>query len=173
MRLMIVDEDEIAIELLREVLLEAGYEVDAAQNGCEALEMLRTGLYGIVISDWELPTMNGIDLCRNIRARHFSSYVYIILLTCRNGTKHVVEALNAGADDFIAKPFHPAELCVRVLSGKRMLSPENRAVTIFTMAKLAEPRSLETGAHLDRVREYCQVLAAHLSGRDEYRDAVD
>jgi putative two-component system response regulator len=99
--------------------------------------------------------------------------VYIILLTCRNGTKHVVEALNAGADDFIAKPFHPAELCVRVLSGKRMLSLENRDVTIFTMAKLAESRSLETGAHLERVREYCQVIATHLSGRDDYREEVD
>jgi len=74
-----------------------------------------------------------------------SSYVYIILVTSRDGTDNVVEGLNAGADDFITKPFHPAELRVRVRSGVRLLSLESRNLTIFTLAKLAESRSPRNG----------------------------
>ena len=114
MRVLIVDDDEIARDLLSEALAGAGYEVSAARDGREALEILRTGVFRLVISDWEMPEMNGLQLCRRIRERHFSSYVYIILVTSRDGTDNVVEGLNAGADDFITKPFHPAELCVRV-----------------------------------------------------------
>src|SRR5579863_6514042 len=122
MRVLIVDDDEIARDLLSEALSGTGYEVTAACNGIEALEALRTGVYRIVISDWEMPEMNGLELCRRIRERHFSSYVYIILVTSRDGSDNVVEGLNAGADDFISKPFHPAELCVRVRAGVRLLS---------------------------------------------------
>ena len=138
MRVLIVDDDEIARDLLSEALIGAGYEVSAARDGREALEILRTGVFRLVISDWEMPEMNGLELCRRIRERHFSSYVYIILVTSRDGTDNVVEGLSAGADDFITKPFHPAELCVRVRAGVRLLSLESRNVTIFTLAKLAE-----------------------------------
>ena len=173
MRVLIVDDDEIARDLLSEALAGAGYEVSAARDGREALEILRTGVFRLVISDWEMPEMTGLELCRRIRERHFSSYVYIILVTSRDGTDNVVEGLSAGADDFITKPFHPAELCVRVRSGVRLLSLESRNLTIFTLAKLAESRSPETGAHLERMREYCRVLAQRLSRNKKYSNAVD
>ena len=117
--------------------------------------------------------MNGIELCRRIRERNFASYVYIILVTSRDGTEHVVQGLDAGADDFIAKPFHPAELRVRVKSGARLLSLESRNLTIFTLAKLAESRSPETGAHLERMREYCRILADRLGRNPKYRNEID
>ena len=173
MRVLIVDDDEIARELLSESLADSGYEVSAACNGREALEILRNGVFRMVISDWEMPEMNGLELCRRIRERHFSSYVYLILVTSRDGTDNVVEGLNAGADDFISKPFHPAELRVRVRAGARLLSLESRNLTIFSLAKLAESRSPETGAHLERMREYCRVLAAHLSHKEKFRGQID
>lgn len=173
MRVLVVDDDEIALELLREALAGAGYEVSVAHHGREALEILRTGLYRLVISDWEMPEMNGIELCRRIRERHFASYVYIILVTSRDGTDNVIEGLDAGADDFVTKPFHPAELRVRVRAGVRLLSLESRHVTIFTLAKLAESRSPETGAHLERIREYCRVLAMQLSRTEKYKAEID
>jgi putative two-component system response regulator len=173
MRVLIVDDDDIARELLTETLSGAGYEVSAACDGREALEVLRTGVFRLVISDWEMPEMNGLELCRRIRDRHFSSYVYMILVTSRDGTDNVVEGLNAGADDFITKPFHPAELCVRVRAGIRLLALESRNLTIFTLAKLAESRSPETGAHLERMREYCRVLAERLSRHKKYSNVVD
>jgi len=172
-RVLIVDDDEIALELLGAAIASAGYEVSTASDGCEALEILRTGVFRVVITDWEMPNMNGIELCRKIRERQSSSYVYVILVTSREGAQHVVEGLDSGADDFISKPFHPAELALRVRSGMRMLSMESCDVTIFTLAKLAESRSAETGAHLERIREYCRVLAERLSHHPKFHEEID
>ena len=84
-----------------------------------------------------------------------------------------MEGLDSGADDFISKPFHPAELALRVRSGMRMLSMESCDVTIFTLAKLAESRSAETGAHLERIREYCRALAEQLSHQSKFHEEID
>lgn len=173
MRVLIVDDDEVALELLGNTLSQAGHEVKVATDGRQALELLRTGLYRLVISDWEMPEINGIELCRAIRARHVGGYVYVILVTARDGTSNVVHGLNAGADDFISKPFEPTELCVRVRAGERILSLDSRDLIIFSLAKLAESRDPETGAHLERMREYCRVIAEHLSHHAKFSDYVD
>jgi putative two-component system response regulator len=171
--ILIVDDDELSTDILAHALAHSGHQVTSAKDGREALELMRSGLYRLVVSDWEMPEMSGIELCRHIRQRYASGYVYIILLTARRGTQNIVEGLNAGADDFITKPFEPQELCVRIHAGERILSLESREVTIFSLAKLAESRDTETGAHLERMREYCRVLAEHLSCEDKYRDQVD
>jgi putative two-component system response regulator len=159
--------------MLQFSLEELGYEATAVRNGLEAIECVRTGLYQLVVSDWEMPEMTGIDLCRSIRERQMGSYVYIILLTSRSGTANVVEGFDAGADDFITKPFQPDELAVRLKVGERILSLESRDVTIFALAKLAECRDPETGLHLERMREYCRVLADELSTWGEYHEQAD
>lgn len=173
MRILIVDDDDIALELLGNTLSQAGYDVEVAKDGRQALEILRTGLYRLVISDWEMPEISGIELCRRIRARQFAGYIYIILVTARDGPQNVVQGLNAGADDFISKPFQPTELCVRVRAGERILSLDSRDLIIFSLAKLAESRDPETGAHLERMREYCRVIAEHLSSGAKFSDYVD
>jgi putative two-component system response regulator len=173
MRVLIVDDDDIATDVLANALTRFGHEVTSASNGFEALELIRSGAYRLVVLDWEMPGMTGIELCRRIRERCSSGYVYIILLTARRGTKSIVEGLKAGADDFISKPFEPGELEVRIHAGSRILSLESRDVIIFSLAKLAESRDLDTGAHLERIREYCRVLAEHLSLYQKYRDEVD
>jgi len=173
MRILIADDDDLSADILANTLTEAGHQVTLARNGREALGLMRSGLYRLVVSDWEMPEMTGIELCRNIRQRFASGYVYIILLTTRRGTQNIVEGLNAGADEFITKPFEPDELIVRVRTGERILNLESREVTIFSLAKLAESRDAETGAHLERMREYCRVLADHLSRQGKYRGQVD
>ncbi|MHB1033308.1 MAG: response regulator [Pirellulales bacterium] len=173
MRILIVDDDDLATNMLANALAQSGHQVASARNGREALELIRSGLYRLVVSDWEMPEMTGIELCRHIRQRYSSSYVYIILLTVRQGTKNIVDGLNAGADDFITKPFEPQELCVRIRAGERILSLESREVTIFSLAKLAESRDRETGAHLERIREYCRVIADDLSRKKKFRERVD
>ncbi len=173
MRILIVDDDEIALAVLTHVLTQAGHQVETATDGAEALDILREGTCRLVISDWEMPGMDGLELCRRIRRAEFSGYLYIILLTARGGTDNVVEGLSAGADDFLTKPFNPAELRVRIRAAERILSLETRDVAIFAMARLAESRDPETGAHLERVRAYSRLIAKHLSTRKEFRAQVD
>jgi putative two-component system response regulator len=172
-RVLIVEDDDFAADVLENALARFGYEVAKARNGREALERVRSGLYRLVISDWEMPEMSGVELCRQIRQQYSGGYVYTILLTARRGTQHVVEGLNAGADDFITKPFEPQELLVRLRAGERILALESRELIIFSLAKLAESRDPDTGAHLERMREYCRVLAEDLSRQPSFRDQVD
>jgi len=173
MRVLVVEDDDVTAEMLAHALRDFGYEVEIAGDGREAFRQVRTGRYRLVVSDWEMPEMTGVELCRQIRSRLWSGYVYVILLTARSGTQNVVEGLNAGADDFISKPFQPEELCVRLRTGERILSLEGRDLTIFAMAKLAESRDPETGAHLERIREYSRILARQLARRTDFRDQLD
>ena len=173
MRILIVDDDEIALAMLGNALEAAGYEVECAPDGRAALDILAQRPARLVISDWDMPQMNGIELCQRLRAGDHSGYVYIILLTSHDGTQRIVEGMSAGADDFISKPFDPPELLVRVRAGERVLSLETRDVAIFALAKLAESRDPETGAHLERVRSYSQALAAQLGTVPRFDRIID
>lgn len=173
MRSLVVEDDPISRELLRHALADFGYDVHTADDGEEALAMLRTGQFRLVVSDWEMPKMSGLELCRQIRRRSWSSYIYVILVTANSDLASIVQGLESGADDFLSKPFRPAELRVRLRVGERMLGLESRDLTIFALAKLAESRDTDTGAHLDRIREYCRILAEDLSERSSYRDQID
>jgi putative two-component system response regulator len=170
-RILTVDDDEAALEFINTCLGQAGHEVHSARSGREALEALARDETRMVITDCEMPGMSGLELCRSLRSRAGSGYVYVILLTSRGAPRQVAEVLAAGADDFIAKPPDPAELAMRVRTGERILGLETRDVAIFTMAKLAESRDPETGAHLERVRGYCRALADWFvaSGQGEYK----
>jgi len=172
-KILIVDDNEVALEALRCVLENDGYETVAARNGREALDLVRRNVGRLIVSDWMMPEMDGLELCRQIRELDLTGYVYFILLTSKDSTNSVVEGLSAGADDFILKPFNPAELQVRVRTGERILSLETRDLAIFSMAKLAESRDPETGEHLERMRNYSRVLARHLAVRGTRHGAVD
>jgi putative two-component system response regulator len=170
---LVVEDDCVSAEILANSLRGFGYEVTAAANGREAFELIRTGRYRLVVSDWEMPQMSGVEFCQQIRRRQWSSYIYVILVTSYDGVENVVEGLNAGADDFLTKPFQPEELRVRLRAGERILSLESRDVMIFALAKLAESRDPQTGAHLERIREYCRILGEKLSRSEKLRDDVD
>ena len=172
-QVLVVDDDDLSVEVLRQTLAQAGYEVLVARSGREALDVLHTSSCRLVISDWMMPEMDGLQLCRELRNSDLPGYVYVILLTARDEAQDVVEALSAGADDFLTKPFEPAELRVRVRAGERILSLETRDVAIFAMARLAESRDPETGAHLERIRHYSRLLARHLSEQGKFRDQID
>jgi putative two-component system response regulator len=173
MRVLVAEDDAVSAELLEATLQEFGYEVTVASNGREAFHLLRSGRYHLVISDWEMPEMSGLELCRRIRQRRWKSYIYVILLTSHGGVDNVVQGLDAGADDFLTKPFDPQELRMRMAVGQRILGLESRDLTIFALAKLSESRDSETGAHLERIREYCRLLGEELARTDRFRDAID
>ena len=172
MQVIIADDDEMIRTMLEDVLTDAGYDVTAVADGQQALDALSEGSCRIIITDWEMPNVSGVELCRRVRELDMPGYVYLILLTSKNTVRERVEGLMAGADDFIAKPCEPAELLARVASGRRVLSLETRDVAIFAMAKLAESRDPETGAHLERVRGYSRVLAQHLAGVERFQQEI-
>ncbi len=162
-QILIVDDDPIALEMLQTTLEKAGHKVSSARNGHEALARLEQEPIRMVITDWVMEPMDGLQLCRAIRSRHFSHYVYIIMLSARDERANIAQGLAAGADDFVTKPFDPAELAARIKAGQRILSLEMRDVTIFALARLAESRDTETGLHLERVRNYVRILAEELA----------
>ncbi|MBT8485783.1 MAG: response regulator [Phycisphaerales bacterium] len=167
MKILVADDDAITRDMLEHVLTADGYEVETVADGSAALDVVRRGQCQIVISDWEMPTMDGLELCRRIRAENMGGYVYVILLTRMNEAKAVIAGFDAGADDYVTKPFEPAELRMRIRTGERILGLETRDVTIFALAKLAESRDSDTGAHLERVRSYSRALARSLRDRED------
>jgi putative two-component system response regulator len=173
MRVLVVDDDPVTIEMVSEDLRHFGYDVTAASDGDEAFDLIRTGRFRLVVCDWQMPGLTGLDLCREIRKRNWYGYVYFVLLTSNTGTDNIVCGLDAGADDFLTKPFQPLELLQRLRAGERVLALESRDLLIFAMAKLAESRDNETGAHLERMREYSRLLAEELTRWPKFSTTID
>lgn len=121
MKILVVDDDEIALAVVKKILENDKYEVVLAEDGDSALEILRSNEIRVVISDWNMPKVTGIELCRQIRATHTSGYTYFILVSARSSKEDLVQGLSAGADDFISKPFEPAELLARVHTAERVV----------------------------------------------------
>ncbi len=106
------------------MLTQWGYIVSEAENGVAALAILENQPVSLVISDWEMPEMNGLTLCREVRRRQFGHYVYLILLTAREDPGDLTQGFAAGADDFLSKPVEQSELRARLHAGARILSLE-------------------------------------------------
>jgi two-component system cell cycle response regulator len=126
MRILIADDETISRHLLEQTLKRWGHEVVVTRDGVQAWETLQKGDGHLVIADWMMPRLNGLELCRKVREARMDRYVYIILLTARGRKKDVVEGLAAGADDYVVKPFDRDELRVRIHAGERVISLEQR-----------------------------------------------
>ena len=105
MKILIADDDDLAIRILRRYLVQWGHEVAEAYNGEEAWTLFQTGEFPIVISDWMMPVTDGLELIRRIKCASRPGYVYTILITARAGKDDLVKGMEAGADDFVCKPF--------------------------------------------------------------------
>ncbi len=122
MRILLAEDDAVSRRLLQAVLQQWGYEVVLAVDGGEAWTVLSgEDPPSLAIIDWVMPVVDGITVCRRLRADPERSYVYAILLTGRSDANDVVEGLDAGADDYITKPFDSNELRVRLRAGRRIL----------------------------------------------------
>lgn len=125
MRILIADDSKLIQTLLVTLLKKWGHEVIIAQSGEQAWEILQREPVQFLISDWMMPGMDGPTLCRKIRAAKFPGYVYTILLTAIATKESIIEGMEAGADDYLAKPFNSEELRVRILAGVRLLQLES------------------------------------------------
>jgi sigma-B regulation protein RsbU (phosphoserine phosphatase) len=126
MEILIVEDDFISRNLLKKMLMEMGHQVVETENGRQAWELLLKRPIYLVIADWMMPEMDGLELCRNIRRVAFDGYIYFVVLTSKDRRKDLVEVFQAGADDYIPKPFDPEELKARVATGLRVVDLEAR-----------------------------------------------
>ncbi|MBN2809908.1 MAG: diguanylate cyclase [Deltaproteobacteria bacterium] len=122
---ILVVEDSPTQALQLQFLLEAeGYAVTLARDGREGLSLLEKQAFSIVITDWVMPEMDGIELCRAIRAQMDNDYIYLFLVTAKSSKEEIVRGLEGGADDYLVKPVEPAELVARLATARRVLALE-------------------------------------------------
>ena len=127
MKILVADDDALYRSLLTSILTGWGFDVRVAQNGSEALAVLQEkDSPRLVILDWIMPGSNGPEVCRRIRQTAEGVPMYVILLTVKGGKQNIVEGMEAGADDYITKPFDTDELRVRLQAGVRILDLQQR-----------------------------------------------
>jgi diguanylate cyclase (GGDEF)-like protein len=139
MKILLAEDSRVYQHLISSHLRQWGFEVELAQSGTEAWEILRRpDTPTLALLDWVLPGMDGIELCRSIRKREADDrYIYTVLLTGKNEKKDLVRALEAGADDYLAKPFDAEELRTRLLAGKRILDLHKELVSVQESLRIA------------------------------------
>jgi phosphoserine phosphatase RsbU/P len=130
MKVLVADDDLITRRLLESVLQTWGYEVCTAVNGEEALRTLtREDHPEMALIDWQMPIMDGPEVCRSARAALLSDSLHIILLTSVGGSQNIINGLRSGADDYVTKPFNRDELRARLDVGRRIVQLQHNLAT--------------------------------------------
>ena len=173
LKILLADDEPIGRTRTEQALLRMGHQVILAGDGAEAWEIWKKNRVRMVVTDWMMPGMDGLTLCRNIREAEGSRYTYLVLVTVRDNPEDILEGRNAGADEFLAKPFTDDELYVRVAAGARILSIQSREGVIFSMAKLVESRDPDTANHLERFRFFALTITGALAAMPSPPDVID
>ncbi len=148
---LVVDDDPAMLRIVSSWLEREGYVVRRAPSGREALAAIEQRCPNILVTDWEMPEMNGLELCHRVRALNLPHYVFIIFLTVKSATEERIAALEVGADDFVSKPVNQGELLARIRAGTRILELERR---LRRMARTDSLTGLLTrGAFYDEFRK--------------------
>lgn len=130
LNVLVVDDDPAALRLAAKIVSSAGHRVSLAENGRQALDAILQDPPDLVLCDWDMPKLDGLALCREVRRHELPRYVYVILLTGKSSADEIVEGLAAGADDFVTKPICRAVLLARLEAGSRVLRMERRLRTV-------------------------------------------
>ena len=129
MKVLAAEDNPVFQSMLRALLTKWGYDVVAARDGIEAWRILESAAAPrLAILDWMMPGVDGVELCRRVRAAGREPYIYILLLTARTESQDLVEGMEAGADDYLTKPFNAQELRVRLRAGHRILDLQEELV---------------------------------------------
>jgi putative two-component system response regulator len=173
MKILIADDELVSRKKMELLINSLGHETLNAADGREAWQIWNEERTRMVITDWVMPGMDGLEFCQRIRSAEGSQYTYIIMVTSKSNIKDLVAGIDGGADDFISKPFVKEELLVRIRAGERLLGIETRDIVIFSMAKLAESRDPETGYHLERIQYYSKILAETIARLENPPGEID
>jgi DNA-binding response OmpR family regulator len=177
MRILIAEDDPVSRRVLEATLGRWGYDLTVACDGEQAWEVLSTAdPPHLVILDWMMPGLDGPEICRRLRALPSGERFYVLLLTARSQPEDVVAGLEAGADDYVTKPFHHLELRARVRTGQRIMQLQDRlAERVAELERaLREVKTLSgllpMCAYCKRIREgedYWQAVESYIAGHSE------
>ncbi len=149
MKILTAEDDFTSRMFLKKMLTEMGHEIVLAEDGQEAWEFFNEQKFKMVITDWMMPRMDGLSLCQQIRQNNSADYVYIIILTAKDQKSDAIKGLDAGADDYIAKPLDPGELSARIQVGQRIFQLEdaqkNANLQLLQSEKMASVGQLAAG----------------------------
>jgi phosphoserine phosphatase RsbU/P len=169
MRALVADDDVVTAALLRSTLQRWNLDVTVAHDGEAAWDALeRDPSISLVVLDWSMPRLDGLEVCRRIRSTSAREHLHVLLLTAREGAAHVVNALDAGADDYLSKPFDPEVFRARVQVGVRILRLKERLADRVAdlEAALASVKQLRG---LLPICSYCKQVR----GDDNYWEQVE
>jgi two-component system cell cycle response regulator len=184
-RVLLAEDDPVSRIFTTRVLENAGYEVKAVTNGREALDALRARFYPILLTDWEMPEIDGLGVVRAVRDGSWPGYIFTILLTGRDTRESVLTGLEEGADDYLTKPVDQAELLARIKSGRRIAELEQRlraaehAATRLsltdTLTGLPNRRYLNENlrGEIERARRFGHSLSLVLTDIDHFKRVND
>ncbi len=183
--ILLAEDDPVTRMLMTRFLKKAGYEVDAVSNGSEALDKMTARYYPILVTDWEMPEMDGASLCKAVRNLQLDGYVYALLLTARDSKDNIIAGLEAGADDYLIKPVHEAELIARLNAGRRILNLEHSLRVANQRNRILSITDALTGAYnrrylmeqlpreLERCRRYAYPLSVLMCDIDHFKAIND
>jgi putative two-component system response regulator len=162
MKILVVDDKATSRKTLESYAKKLGHEVLTAADGEAGWDIWNSERPRIVVTDWVMPKMNGLELCSAIRQHEDEDYTYIVMVTVQDKIEEVILGMKAGADDYLTKPVNREEFYFRLKAGERVISLQDKVIVIFSLAKLAESRDPETGSHLERIRYFSKTLAETL-----------
>jgi diguanylate cyclase (GGDEF)-like protein len=137
-KILVAEDSAVQAKVTCRALEQAGCSVRVEGDGWAALAALEEEEFDVLITDWMMPGCNGLELCRSVRAREDLAGLYLLFLTSLDEKDQIVQALSAGADDYLSKPFHPGELLARVSAGLRLVELQRRLRTANdALARLA------------------------------------
>ncbi len=183
--ILVVDDDIVSRTVIEKYLNKAGFDVTTVVNGREALAALGNRFFPIILTDWMMPELNGPQLCRRIRDKKTDGYVFIILVTSRDSKTDIVSGLESGADDYLTKPIHPAELVARINTGIRILKLEQSLKQANEEIRILSITDSLTGCfnrtylgerfpqELNRAQRYHRPLSLVLVDLDHFKNIND
>ncbi|HEY4002485.1 MAG TPA: response regulator transcription factor [Candidatus Xenobia bacterium] len=136
MNILAVDDDPVFLSLLLDILAGEGHQAATASDGEEGWERFQTADYDLVLCDWMMPRLSGPSLCRRLRQMAREHYPYVILITTESGRTHYLEGMDAGADDFLAKPVDVELLIARLRVAQRILGLHHRVQRLEGMLRI-------------------------------------